>query len=274
MQAGLEKILPDRRDYSLLHTFGAVAPDPKGLPDKFSIYDGRTIPNQDKPDTRFTPTVRALPYGCTGESQTFLGGLEDAALYRPDDLYDHTPPYNDGQGRDMRKSLQTTIDRGYSPDLIYLPDNKRTAYFNCYGKGVIDDFDAARIAIWLFQAEKRAVTVGSWWYPEFAVPTQFGSVTTPSFDMRQATLHNWIITGWRGDELECLSWQGEDYGYKGKVYISRAIYNKLMQQPYTGAFTVTKNTSKTPVPIGMQAVIDHLVYFIFQLLGFNQKKTP
>lgn len=279
MKSGLDKIYPHTADYSLLHSikaspYGAVVPDPQSLPANFSIYDGRPIPNQDELDDRFTPALRPLPYGCTGESQTFIGGLEDDALYDPADLYFNTPPGTDGVGRDMRASLQTTIDRGYKA-LDGTLGEQRTAYFNCYGVGAIDDFDAVRIALWINQAERRPVTVGSWWYPEFAKPVN-GSVPVPSFDTRQATLHNHIITGWRTlddgtVELESISWQGMNYGLNGLVYVSRVIYNALMGQPWTGAFTLTKATSLTPVPIGVTAIVDHLVYFVRQL--FAQKKT-
>lgn len=264
---GLNKILPDARDFSLVSSFGATTFDIKGLPQNFSIYDGRVIPDQNLEDDRFTPPVHPLPYGCTGESQSFIGGLEDDALYYPDDLYNHTPPFK-GDGRDMRPSLQTTIDWGFKNTKGEI-GNKRTAYYNCYGTGGIDDFDAARIALWINQAEKRPVSVGSWWYLEFGNPTN-GSLPLPSFNTKIASLHNYIATGWRTkndiEELEILSWQGMEYGRKGVVYMSRVLYNALMAQPYTGAFTLTKDTSATPIPVGFQAILDHFVYWFRNLL--------
>lgn len=269
----LNKVRPDRRDYSLLHTLGSTAPDPKGLPAKFSIYDGRTIPNQELLDTRFDPPVRPLYYGCTGEAQTFARGLKSGKTYRPDDHYDHTYPFKEDTGRDMRKSMQTGIDRGYMDERGMLGD-KDTAYFNCYGSGKIDDCDAARIAIWINQNEKRSVSVGSWWYPEFnELSKRHPVVPLPSFDTSEATLHNHLVTGWdtiNGVEcVEDISWQGEDYANHGVCYIPRAIYNALMAQPWTGAFTAASLAGKTPVSIGIQAQIDHLIYFIFDLFGFK-----
>lgn len=268
MQSGLNKVKPDRRDYSLLHTYGATTFDTQSLPVNFSIYDGRPIPNQNIYDYRFNPPVRPLPYGCTGESQTFVGGLEDKAMYRPDDLYDNTYPYKDGEGRDLRTSLATTISRGYESEDGTI-GNKRVAYFTCYGAGAIDDFDAVRIALWINQQEKRPVTVGSFWYKEFHNPIN-GSLQLPSFDTSKATLHNYIVTGWRTikgvEELEVISWQGMDYGLSGLCYMSRAIFNALLSQPYSAAFTLTKVGSNTPVPIGFQAILDHFVYFIRNLL--------
>lgn len=270
MPSGLQKIKPDRRDYSLLHTYGALAPDPKGLPESFSIYDGRPIPNQMAPDTRFTPPLPPMPMGCTGESTTFIGGLEDNALYPPDDFYFNTPPGGDG-GRDIRESLKQAKKRGYK-----LPDGtlgaKKGDYYNCYGKGLIDDFDAARIAIWINQGEKRSVSVGTWWYwgsvNNNIMIQPDGTLNTPSYNTDQAGLHNWIVVGWKGDYLICIPWAGMYYGDKGLVYMSRTIYNNLMKQPWTGAFTLAKNPSNdAPLPIGWQAIIDHLVYFLRNLWG-------
>lgn len=260
MKSGLSRIEPDRRDYSLIHTFGAMAPDPKSLPSSFSIYDGRAIPNQEEPDTRFTPSLPPMPYGCTGETGAFESGIQDAVLYNPQDLYLNTPPGNQG-GRDIRKMLQTLIDRGpMKADGTFGP--KRVAYFNCYGSFGIDDFDAVRIALWINQWEKRGVYIGTFWYwgdqPMVPLPL-------PSFKMAEGTLHNYLCTGWNDDTLEVIPWLGEGVGDKGKFYITRPIFNALMRQPWTGAFTITQVESKTPVPVGYQAVIDHLIYFIHNL---------
>lgn len=272
MKQGLDRLHPDRRDYSLLHTYGALAPDPAGLPDNFSIYDGRVIPDQDEMDDRFTPAVRPLPYACTAEDRTFSAGLADGAVYPPDDFYFATSPGTDGVGRDMRLAFETAINHGFK-----LKDGslvgKRRAYFNCYAAGQIDDFDAARIALWINQNEKRGVSVGSWWYPNWVggnVPKS-GILGLPSFNTKEATMHDWLITGWRTINgavyLEGISWQGMFFGDHGKHYMSRPIYEALMAQPYTGAFTMTKFGSATPVPIGYQAILDHFVYFFRNLLG-------
>ena len=82
MQNGLSKIYPSRKDFSLLHSYGATA---NGIPDNYSNYDGRIIPNQDQLDGRFNPPTRPIPYGCTGETQTFDAGIQDNSLYYPAD---------------------------------------------------------------------------------------------------------------------------------------------------------------------------------------------
>lgn len=265
MKDGLLKLRPDARDYSLLHTFGGIAADPDSISDTFSVYSGQVIPDQNENDTRFPFLIPPLPYGCTGEGGAFDSGIQDSELYNPQDLYLNTPPGGSG-GRDMRAMLQTLINRGPR-----LSDGsfgaKRTAYFNCYGAGAIDDFDAVRIAVWLNQYEKRGVYIGSYWYwgdassAMLSMPASLNTAGVP--------LHCYLATGWikQGSEyyLEVIPWLGMERGDKGRFYMSREVYNALMGQPYTGAFTITKTLSQTPVPIGAQAVIDHLVYFVRSL---------
>ncbi len=269
MESGLPKIAPDRKDYSLLHTFAAIIPDPAGLPDNFSVYDGRTIPNQMSFDGRFSPALAPLPLGCTGESGSFDAGIQDGKLYRPDELYENTTPFVPTTGRQIRDMLQRLIDVGpMGADGVRGP--KRHAYFNCYAAGNIDDFDAARIGLWINQHEKRSVIVGLYWYRQFAVPLQKFSLDYPSFNIKMdGSLHCIVVTGWRTNngvvELEVISWQGEEYANAGIAYMSREIYNALLQQPWTGAFTTTKLDGRTPIPIGIKAIIDHLVYYIRSL---------
>ncbi len=267
---GLRPVKADRRDYSLVHTFGAAV-DPQGLPADFSIYNKEIIPNQNDVDTRFNPQVPPLPMGCTGETGAFETGLQEGKLYNPKDLYDNTPPGGSG-GRDIRDMLKTLIKRGVmAADGSMSP--LRTAYFNCYGSGKIDDFDAARIGLWINQAERRGVYIGSWFYEIFcgnAVP-QSGIVGAPSFKTTEASLHCYLATGWRTiggvEYLECLTWQGMKVGFFGVEYFSRAMYNALMTQPYTAAFTITKLGTAAPIAIGWQALVDHLVYFIKNLFN-------
>lgn len=267
MKGGLNRIWAKGSDYSLLKTFGAASA--AELPGNFSLYDGQVIPNQDDFDYRFTPPIVPLFYGCTGESTAFDAGLQDRTLYNPEDAYVNTPPGNTFAGRDMRLALKTMITRGpRRADGSFGP--KRTAYFNVYPAGKIDDFDAARIALWINQSERRSVMVGTWWYPAFAVPRADGTLENPSYDTKEAMLHCHLITGWKTINgelyLESLSWQGMEYGNKGLVYFSRAQYNALINQPYTGAFTITEVQGQVAV-VGMQAYVDQLVAFVRMLFN-------
>lgn len=275
MRSGLDPVKADRRDYSLLPSikagaiYGATATDPKGLPDNFSIFDGRKIPNQLETDNRFNPPLDPLLFGCVGETAAFDAGIQDGAVYRPDVPYYNTPPYTNTSGRDMRVMLKALIDKEFLKTQEGTTGPKRTAFFNVYGAGKIDDFDAVRIALWINQNEKRGVWVGTWWYPEFNHVGRSGIIFSPSYNTTTASLHCHLITGWKTIKgqiyLEDISWQGEDYANVGFDYMSREIYNKLMTQPYTASFTQTKLGANAPVPIGMTAVVDHLVYWLLQL---------
>lgn len=273
IQNGLNKISPHKKDYSFLHTFGATTFDAKSLPPRFSIYDGRVIPNQNAEDHRFTPPLPPMPLGCTGETGSFARGLEEGKLYNPEFTYRNTPPGND-DGRDIREMLKALKRVGVKDDKGNVGD-KSGDFFNVYGAGKIDDFDAARIALWINQTEKRGVIIGTWWYGEFEQPITDdlkGILPTPSFKTAEASLHCHLITGWdstyKGEYLQDLSWQGMNYADAGIDYIPRATYNALLAQPWTGAFTIAKlPEGQQAVPLGMQVYIDHLVYLIRQLFN-------
>jgi len=256
--SGLLKVYPRRKDYSLIPTFGATT---DGLPDTFSVYGNQPIPNQNENDTRFPFLIPPLPEGCTGEAGAFESGIQDGTLYNPQDLYLATPPGNPYAGRDMRAMLQTLIDRGVK-DASGNLSPKRLAYFNCYGAGAIDDFDAARVGIWINQSEKRGVYIGSYW-PWGDMPPA-ANLYVPMYSTTYP-LHCYIATGWTPDGLEIIPWIGQHVGDSGKFYVSREIFNSLMAMPYTGAFTITKQPSNAPIPVGYQAIIDHLTYLIRHL---------
>lgn len=268
IKSGLNRIKPDRRDYSLIHSFGITAGDVDSLPDNFSIFDGQTIPNQELPDTRFDPPVPPLLFGCVGETAAFDSGIQDSEVYRPDTPYLATYPYTNTTGRDMRAVLETLRNN----EVLLRQDGnkgpKRKAYFNVYGANKITDFDAARIGVWINQTEKQGVWAGTFWYAEFAAPMN-GILPLPSFKTTEATMHCHLITGWKTMNgkvyLEDISWQGENYGDRGKDYISEEIYNALLAQPYTAAFRVTKMDA-AGVPIGIQANIDHVIYLLVQFI--------
>lgn len=255
---GLLPIKPDRRDFSLLHSYGSTS---QGLPDTFSVYSGQAIPDQNVNDTRFPFLIPPLPEGCTGEAGAFESGIQDGTLYNPQDLYLNTPPGDAYSGRDLRTMLQTLITRGVK-DANGNLSPKRLAYFNCYGAGAIDDFDAVRIGLYINQSEKRGVYIGSYW--PWGENPPAANLYVPMYSTAYP-LHCYIATGWTEDGLEIIPWLGENRGNKGVFYISRGIFNSLMAMPYTGCFTITRQPSSTPVPIGMQAVIDNLVYYIRHL---------
>lgn len=271
ISSGLQKIYPHKKDFSLIHSFGITTIDVQSLAENFSIFDGRVIPNQNEPDTRFTPALPPLPYGCVGETAAFDSGIQDGATYRPDVPYLQTAPFDTTAGRDIRAVLQTLIDKSVLIRGDGTVGPKRLAYFNVYGANNITDADAARIGVYINQNEKQGVWVGTFWYPEFEHPNADGSLPAPSFVMSAASMHCHLITGWKTINdvvyLEDISWQGNNYAAAGLDYISTDIYNALLAQPYTGAFRTTKMPSGGAIPIGMTAWVDHVVAYVRSLFN-------
>ncbi len=263
---GLRPIQPHKTDYDFLSSFGATTPDPEGLPENFSVYDGREVPDQNQDDQRFPFSIPALPQGCTAESGTFDSGIQDNDLYNPQDLYLHTPDYNPYTGRDIRAMFSTLKEHGLLKADGTLTGN-RSAYFNVYGSFRISDADAVRIAIWVNQYEKRSVYIGSWWEwgnnPQTILPE-------PTYLTKNGTLHCYLCTGWKTIDgtlyLEIIPWLGKNVGDSGKFYMDVSIYNKLMIMPYTAAFTVTKGDIANPVALGLQAHTDHVIYSLVQFI--------
>src|SRR3954454_23794266 len=101
MNSGLCPIKPDHRDYDFHRTFGLAAPP--SFPQEYSTDLGQWMPNQNAMGT---------PYGCTGFAGADTCSGEDGVLYDPLDLYRRTPPFNNTEGRDMRKMLGITIKEG------------------------------------------------------------------------------------------------------------------------------------------------------------------
>ncbi len=132
-----------------------------------------------------------------------------------------------------------------------------------------------RIALYINQGEKRGVWAGTYWYWNRA---EDGILKLPSFKTSEGTLHCYLITGWKTIKgklyLEAIPWIGENFGDKGKAYISEEIFNALMQQSFTGSYTITKLGEKAGVPIGITAILDHLTYFIRELFHIKPSVTP
>jgi hypothetical protein len=259
MQSGLKRTRKDHRDYDFHKSFGTT---PTALPNALNVDAGLWVPDQN---------AMALPNGCTGFTQADLCSDEDGVIRDPADVYFNTPPFDSGP-RNIRDSLNVIRTRGVVTYLSRaVPGDQRTAYYNVRASPPLDWFDAIRLAIYSTQNEKRSVSIGTPWYPEFEQPLQGGILPTPTnWSTSRATWHNWKICGWKtiggAPYLIGKSWQGNTYANGGFCYVSRDLINRLMQIPGTAAFTVTKlqPTSIQTVDLGMVATI---VSFIRQLLG-------
>lgn len=259
MKQGLKKIRKDREDYDFLksHKFGGVAPT---LPDNFFTDAGLWIPNQDLPQPQFGG-IPALPYGCTDYTQADLCADEDKELKNPM-LLEAVTHANANGGADIRVAL-TAAKKIFG----------RTQYFNVRSSGIIDWFDAIRLATYSSQPEIRSVSIGIPWFPEFSQTPSSGIMPTPVFDVMDASWHNAKIAGWKtiggSQYLVVKPWIGDQFADKGFCYMSRELCNALMNINGTGAFTLSE------VPLGqvqtvslslLQDLVSRITNFVTSLL--------
>lgn len=242
IKSGLTPTPHDSRDYDLFKTkkLGGIIP---AFPDNYSTDANLWMPDQNAVNPLFTPPVPSLPEGCSDYTQTDLCMDEDGVLYNPMDIENITHANANG-GTDLRTSLNAVLK---------LRKN-HPAYFNIQPDiqkgGVIDWFDAMRLAQTLGKMENRAVSVGTPWFPEFMhpvkgiIPTPNWSLTVPGTSISRVSWHNWAIKGWKtiNGQVYLIGkpWIGKDYGDGGYCYFSRSVFNQLMSINGTAAFTLDK----------------------------------
>lgn len=258
IKGGLKLRFTDHRDLDFHKTFGTTTFNPQELPDKYYADAGLTMPDQNRD---------GYPMGCTGYAQTDLCTDQDEIVYDAGELYENTPPYDRG-GRELRKSLKVLVDRGPRDKQGNLGE-KRTAFYNIRASGILDWFDAIRVALWITQDEKRSASIGIPWFPEFHSPDDDGILPEPTqFSWARAEGHDAKVAGWKTIDgvpyLYVKSWQGPGYGRGGWCYMSRELANKIFDMYYTEAFTVTKKQGVKQT-IDMPAV-ERLVSYIQLLL--------
>lgn len=223
----------DHRDYDFHKTFGAFKVAPF-LP-TYNTDVGLTMPNQEVVNTYFSPAVPALPFGCTDYTTSELeGDLKNEGPFSPE-LIENITHANANGGGDIRQSLLAGKSLGWF-----------TGIFNIRALGQ-DYFDAVRDAMVSGGTEKRSVSVGTPWYPDFESIDYTGILPIPrNFNDPNLTWHNWKICGWKtiNDQVYLVvkSWQGIGYGDKGFCYMSRSLFNQLMAIPGAVAFTTTSGT--------------------------------
>lgn len=227
IKSGAQKTRIDHRDFDLVKSFGlTTVPD---FPAELNLDNGLWNPDQN---------AMAMPFGCTGFTQADLCADEDGIIYDPKDVYINTAPYDEG-GRDIRAALDTIRKRGVRPYLTEnAPSNQRTAYFNIRAKPPLDWFDCFRLSLLSTKDEKRSISVGTPYFPEF-IGTYDGILPMPhDFNLARASWHNYKVFGWKiiNDQpyLMAKPWTGQF------VYISRPLINQLMSISGTAAFTTSK----------------------------------
>lgn len=259
MKSGLKKIARDHRDYDFVkshkHLFGSMGT----LPSSYFVEANLWCPNQEISQAiSGLPNIPAMPFGCTDYGQTDLCIDEDGQLYNPMDLEDITHANANG-GTDIRTSLEAT-KKAFG----------RVAYFNIKPSGLLDSFDAVRLAMYSAQPEKRAVSVGTIWYLEWQNVGPGGIVQMPNVLKLDGPWHNWVICGWESFNgvlyLKGKSWQGPSYAAKGFHYVSREVFNSIMSVYGTAAFTLTKTKSGAIETVDMN-IVATIVSFIRNLFG-------
>lgn len=267
MKSGLKKTRRDWRDYDYLKTkkFGGVLPN---LPASYNVDAKLWTPNQETGSDLFNPHVPPMPYGCTNYTQTDLCIDEDGRLYNPWYLESITHA-NESGGTDLRTSLEAVVNNGMEDVGGVLVKGQHQAYFNVKAQGGIDWFTAVQLAMFSTSDERRAVSVGTPWYPSF-FPDRSGIVAAPNdWTAHGATWHNWAIKGWKSINgvtyLIGKPWLGADYGDEGFGYFSREIFNALMNIRGTCAFTIDKLLEGEEAKKVDMNIVDTIVSFIRNL---------
>lgn len=254
----------DHRNYSYGHTFGTTEAFLTEL-----NFDARlTVPDQNKPDPRFNNP--AFPNGCTAFTTTDIATDEDKNVYNPAFTYARTLLLEDavsGSPCSIQDSLKSSMvyglaqkDEGDAEALHH----RRGPYFEIRPTNGQDWFDAIRSSV---QKNKRSVSVGTQWFPEFT--TASGGIVD-SFSLRNTNdWHDFKVSGWKpvGNKqyLIVKPWVGPDLGDKGFFYFSRETVNKLFSVKGCGVFT-----NAHALPSDIQSVqltlLQTLVSYYYRLL--------
>lgn len=248
VNSGIKKIRPDHRQLSLHRTFGAVTQ----FPTEYNCDAGFGAPDQN---------TDGYPEGCTGYTQSELCQDEDGVQYKPSYTYGKTLQMEGLTGaqpvelRDSLKSLQVfgaqRIDETTDAQAM---THSRGKYFDVFDGSGLDKFDSIRSALLINAAEKRSVSVGTPWFPEFNQTPDTGIVPVPrTYNASGMPWHNWKICGWTTINgtpyLIGKPWIGKT-GHGGFYYFSRDISNKLFSISGSAGFTIRNHV----VPGDVQTV--------------------
>lgn len=233
IKSGLKPNKIDHRDWDFHKSFGTIL-GKTSFPANFTTDAGLTMPNQELPNIQFTPTIPALPFGCTSYvvSELAIDLGNPPSLVNPM-LIENVTRANASRGYDLRKALLVGVKLGLFAGIFNV---------KAYGQ---DMFDACTDAQLSGGTEKRSVAIGSEWLPPFETITSDGILPMPNnFGDPNLTWHAWKLCGrvLIGDQeyQRAKSWQGQFYGDQGYCYFSRPLFNQLMSVPGSVAFTATR----------------------------------
>lgn len=223
-------------------SFGTVGIDTSTLPQELHLDAGLWMPDQEIPQTFGSFSVPALPFGCTDYGGTDACMDEDGIQENPM-LLETADEANALGGISITTMLAAAMK-------VF----DRTAYFSIRAQAPLDWFDAIRVCLASTETEKRIAIVGTPYYDEWADTSSTGIMPTPaSFSPLGLPWHCYVICGWttiNGEPmLIAKTWQGTRWGDQGWGYMSRALVNNVMNVGGSVAYTLTKDTPSTVIPI-------------------------
>ncbi len=264
MNRGAFRPTLDHRDRDFLKTFhphfGTTAL-PK-FPDEFVTDAGLWMPDQNAINPEF-PNTPPQPTGCTNFTTGDLAIDIDGKLHDPAVMESATHADASG-GYDIRQSLLAAKRIG----LI-------SGFYNIKAYAPLDYFDAMRLASFSGLPEKRSISVGTPWYPDWQNAINNGKVLMPSpasLSYGGLGWHNWKVGGWRlrngSPVLRAKPWEGKEIGDSGWIEFDRPTINQVMGLKYTIAFTATHITPDSVFKIDL-STMDKYISVLRGLLGLR-----
>lgn len=260
ISSGILRNRYDLRDFSFERTLGSVSP--AELPAEYNADRTGEFPDQN---------ADGYPNGCTGYTQNDLGQNELDNKFDPAYVYKNTltlanlPPHSPCQVRDSLRAVQHW---GLQPrDGGNALDYKRGKYFDV-DKVEGSYFEGVRSALWLNRLDHRTVSVGSPWFWGTILPT--GGIFPVPKKYKWVSGHNWEAVGWKTIDgkpyLICKAWAGPNWGDRGYGYMSKEIFDKLMNVSGSSLYTQVnwdKDAAKT-IKLDLQEfILDLLRRFRF-----------
>lgn len=266
----------DHRDRSFVPSFGLTHVSAPEFPDEYVTDAGIWMPNQNTYEPTFK--IAAEPYGCTNYTSGDVSADLDGVLKNPEVLEAVTHANALG-GYDIRASLLAAKKIGWISGFYNIQPHR------------LDFFDTMRLAMVSGIPEKRSISVGTPWYPDWQAAAT-GAVKNPdgtytyaagqkprpimpmplSLDYAGLGWHNWKIGGWKlingTPYMMGKIWEGNAVGDKGWVYFDRPLINAVMGLKFTIAFTATHMKPNSIYTIDMKA-FDAMVSRLQLIMGFR-----
>lgn len=285
IKSGTRPTKKDKRDLDLHKSFGNALGQ-VDFPTEFFTTKDPTRPDQNK---------GIGPFSCTNYAQWRLATNLGRIGITPPQLEAVTHANARG-GIDIRESLLACI----SPSFLH-PERLGwfKAFYNIQAKGIIDWFDAFRLAQISGLPEQRSLSWGTPWFPSWEnaingvlmqrnpdgtftlLPNPHGKqvvMPMPTDEELANARKNSDLIPWHNSELDGWtpvhgpltyrdeSWQGEKIGEGGFVFFPREVINVVMSISGTVAYTGTNQTPENSQTVDM-TVVGWIVSLIQNLLA-------